>query len=95
GSDEFGVIFFDELQAGDLTQITEQLMREMSVPFVIYDHEIVVTMSIGIAMYPYDGEMPDKLILNADAALTFAKDSGRNNYQFYSNNIFSIILSEK
>src|SRR5581483_1136750 len=53
-------------------------------PFAIQGHELFITASIGISMYPTDGTNAATLLKNADAAMYRAKDLGKNNYQFYS-----------
>jgi EAL domain-containing protein (putative c-di-GMP-specific phosphodiesterase class I) len=53
-------------------------------PFDLDGHEVVITGSIGITAFPFDGDDVDVLLRNADAAMYHAKDQGRNNYQFYA-----------
>ncbi len=64
--------------------IAENLLKTMHTPIKIMNHEIVVSASIGIAIYPFDGTTPDKLIRNADMAMYRAKELGGNQFQFYS-----------
>jgi EAL domain-containing protein (putative c-di-GMP-specific phosphodiesterase class I) len=54
-------------------------------PFSIEGHEIFITASIGISIFPADGDSVDALLKNADSAMYHAKESGRNNFQYYSN----------
>jgi EAL domain-containing protein (putative c-di-GMP-specific phosphodiesterase class I) len=56
-------------------------------PFSIEGREIFVTVSVGIAIYPADGESVDALLKNSDSAMYHAKEQGQNNYQFYSNSM--------
>ena len=55
----------------------------MKSPFRLGEQEVFVTASIGIALFPNDGETPEILVKNADTAMHYAKEQGRNNYQFY------------
>ena len=59
-------------------------MEALSVPFVIDNHEITVTCSVGAALFPDDGDNPEDLLRHADAAMYLSKAEGRNCYHFYS-----------
>jgi diguanylate cyclase (GGDEF)-like protein len=81
GGDEF-VVLMDELSDREpITRVSQRILDAMVQPFVIDGHEIHVTASVGISVYPDDGRT---LLRNADIALYRAKEKGRNNYQFYS-----------
>lgn len=83
GGDEF-VLLIEA--AGDRQAVearAERIVEEMSSPFVIDGHEVVVTASIGVSRYPQDGLGHDRLLRNADIALYRAKGEGRNRYAFY------------
>ncbi len=84
GGDEFAVILADVAAEEDVTLVTRKILHAMSEPFNVEGHELFVTCSIGIALYPKDGEDGQTLLKNADAALYRAKDMGRNNSQFYT-----------
>ncbi|MDT8384338.1 MAG: diguanylate cyclase [Gammaproteobacteria bacterium] len=82
GGDEF-VILLDEIkfpQGADL--VAETLITAFAAPHVIDQQELDVTLSIGISVYPVDGDNVDALIKNADTAMFHAKADGRNTYQF-------------
>jgi diguanylate cyclase (GGDEF)-like protein/PAS domain S-box-containing protein len=84
GGDEF-VILLDEIenpQGAEL--VAETLITAFSDPHVIDGEELDVTLSIGISVYPDDGDSEDTLISSADTAMFHAKAGGRNIYQFYS-----------
>ncbi len=85
GADEFGILLTD-LQDGDMvTWIVKRILDNMSQPLEIDGHEIFLTCSVGISLYPHDGDSADVLMQNANAARYSAKQRlGRNNYAFYS-----------
>jgi diguanylate cyclase (GGDEF)-like protein/PAS domain S-box-containing protein len=83
GGDEF-VILLDEIrQPQDAAHVAETLRAALTMPHLIGGHELHVTLSIGITVYPDDGIDVDTLMQNADTAMYHAKASGRNNYQFF------------
>lgn len=84
GGDEFTLLLVDINEPDKLEQICTKIMANISNPFYIQDHEINISISIGISIYPSDGKTGDQLLLNADRAMYTAKDKGRNNFQFYS-----------
>jgi len=84
GGDEFVMIIDDIKHTRGVINIVDKLMNVMREPIVIDVHSIYVTLSIGISMYPYDTKSTDDLLKNADAAMYKAKDSGRNTYKFYT-----------
>ena len=87
GGDEFMVIVedFDDPQV--LGRIAQKLLDAIAQPFTIEEHDIYVTSSIGIAVYPDDSDDPDELLKHADVAMYRSKDLGRNTYQFLDANL--------
>lgn len=83
GGDEFTLLLTDIAQTADVPIIVQRILNAFSPPFHIEGHELFITPSIGISLYPNDGENAEKLLRNADTALYRAKEQGRNNYQFY------------
>ena len=84
GGDEF-VLIMPERTDGALTSaIIQRLMEAVAQPMTIEQHTFFVTASIGVAVYPGDGMEPDQLLKHADIAMYRAKESGRNNFQFYT-----------
>ncbi|KPV56582.1 diguanylate cyclase [Paenibacillus sp. A3] len=83
GGDEFTVLIKDTSQPQDAEKVAQQIIHLLSQPFAIDGHELRVGCSIGIAMYPQDGEDPITLMKNADTAMYRAKELGKNGYQFY------------
>jgi diguanylate cyclase (GGDEF)-like protein len=67
-----------------MAEIIYQINEAMKTPFALDGHELFVTVSIGISLYPGDGEDTPTLLKNAGAALQRAKEHGGNNYQFYT-----------
>ncbi len=89
GGDEFVILLpslpdNDTEAMGAVTKVIEKISKAMAVPFNLEKYEAVVTPSIGVAIYPQDAQNPVDLIRNADAAMYHAKNSGRNNHQFYA-----------
>jgi diguanylate cyclase (GGDEF)-like protein/PAS domain S-box-containing protein len=86
GGDEF-VVLSDMISCqNDAVQLAEKIHATLKDPLVLRNKEIFVTTSIGIAMYPVDGDDADTLIKNADAAMYQSKDGGRDEFRFYSSN---------
>jgi diguanylate cyclase (GGDEF)-like protein len=70
--------------------VAQRLLDVVSKPFVIMDHELFVTVSVGISTYPTDGAEPKQLLKNADIALQQAKSRGRNLYQFFHQDLYAL-----
>jgi diguanylate cyclase (GGDEF)-like protein len=84
GGDEF-VVLFPEIDEGMQAAIVAQkILAVIGKPFTLIGHEFRVTASIGISLYPQDGEDEQTLTKNADIAMYQAKAEGKNNFQFYS-----------
>ena len=87
GGDEFTVLLTNLRDVQDAGTVARRIVEAMANPFLIEGREIFVTISVGIAIFPVDGESIDALLKNADSAMYHAKEKGRNNFQFYSNNL--------
>ena len=83
GGDEFAIVLGGLDDGKDAIAVVRKILDAIEVPFSIDGHAALVTTSIGIAIYPADGEHRDDLIRNADAAMYGAKEAGRNTYRFY------------
>ena len=83
GGDEFVVVVTDVARAEDLAAVAEKIAEAISEPFSLEEQILSVSGSIGISVFPKDGETPDTLIRNADAAMYLAKDRGRSNFQYF------------
>ncbi len=84
GGDEFVVLVEHLQQAEQAAQVADKLLQATNGQYDIAGHELAVTLSIGIALYPSDGSDAETLLKNADAAMYHAKALGRNNYQFFT-----------
>jgi len=82
GGDEFMVIVEDFDDVAALGHIAQKLLDAVSQPFRIEEHELYVTSSIGISVYPDDSDDPEELLKHADVAMYRSKELGRNTYQF-------------
>lgn len=83
GGDEFVVLLPNVPVAGDPALVASKAIEALAAPFRVQGHELHVTASIGIGVYPRDGEDRETLLRHADSALYQAKDRGRNTYQFF------------
>jgi diguanylate cyclase (GGDEF)-like protein/PAS domain S-box-containing protein len=81
--DEFAVVLSRLTTAADAAVVAEKVMKELSTAVQVGGRQFSMSASIGIAIYPNDGTDDGALMKNADAAMYAAKQSGRNNYQFY------------
>jgi len=84
GGDEFAVLLTDISRIEDTARAAKRILSKLSEPFVVKDHEVFIGASIGITLYPMGGRDVDTLLKNADIAMYHAKDTGRNNYQFFT-----------
>lgn len=83
GGDEFVLIFPDMEVIEEAIQVVQKIIDRFHKPFLIDTHQLVVTTSIGIAVYPNDGMDEEILMKNADIAMYQAKQAGRARYQLY------------
>lgn len=84
GGDDFVILMPVIDSPNQAADMARQLQAAASAPFVLGDHSLLMTSSIGIALYPMDGHDFDLLLRNADAALNHAKGAGRDNFQFFT-----------
>ncbi len=94
GGDEFVILLTDTKTPRDAIKVARKILKVLSPAFAIDGRTLHITTSIGVAMYPGDGEDAPTLLKNADTALYRAKEAGRNNYQLY-NKTMGIETSEK
>jgi diguanylate cyclase (GGDEF)-like protein len=84
GGDEFVVVLPEVKRSSDVAQVAQKLIEQVSQPAMVDERELAVTCSVGIAVFPDDGNEAETLIRNADAAMYHAKELGRANYQFFT-----------
>jgi diguanylate cyclase (GGDEF)-like protein/PAS domain S-box-containing protein len=84
GGDEFVVVLPEVKRAADPANVAQKIIENLSMPFLIEGRELTITPSLGISVYPDDGRDAETLIRNADAAMYHAKEMGRANYQFFT-----------
>ncbi|MBY0482998.1 EAL domain-containing protein [Nitrosomonas sp.] len=87
GGDEFVILLTQDKHAQDAALTADKILAVLAKPHAIAEHVLYVTTSIGISVYPVDGQDPETLIKNADIAMYHAKERGRNNYQFFKNDM--------
>jgi len=93
GGDEFIMIMEVIHTPEDVSAIAKKILSSLEEPFLINDRTLYVTISIGISLYPDDDSSGENLVKYADSAMYKAKDEGRNNYLFYSNDMTKKALS--
>ncbi|MEG4206996.1 CHASE2 domain-containing protein [Microcoleus sp. Pol7_A1] len=84
GGDEFTVILPTIPGREEAAKVAEKICYAIVQPFILEEHTVSVTTSIGISLYPIDGSDPDILVKNADVAMYRAKECGKNQYQFFN-----------
>jgi diguanylate cyclase (GGDEF)-like protein/PAS domain S-box-containing protein len=84
GGDEFVILLTDGKYGEDAALTADKILTELALPHRLDKNELHITTSIGISIYPEDGQDAETLIKNADTAMYHAKEKGRNNYQFFS-----------
>jgi diguanylate cyclase (GGDEF)-like protein/PAS domain S-box-containing protein len=84
GGDEFGAIVTDLAKPGDAGVVAQKVLDALAQPFKLDAHETYVSASIGITLFPADGDNPEALVMNADTAMYRAKEQGRNTYQYFT-----------
>ncbi|MEW8625019.1 MAG: EAL domain-containing protein [Candidatus Thiodiazotropha sp.] len=84
GGDEFVVMLRNLSELTDAKAVASNLIAQFRNPFTLDDRALVVTTSIGISVYPSDGDTPTELLRNADTAMYHSKEQGRNTFNFYT-----------
>lgn len=92
GGDEFVIMLLAMHQPSDVEFVARKIMEAFSKPFAIGSYDFHVTPSMGIAIYPGDGDDPSILLRNADAAMHLSKRKGRNAFQFFTPEINQYIV---
>lgn len=92
GGDEFTILVEDLKREIDVSTLARKILSTLSEPIIIDDHTLYVTTSIGISIFPNDDTDPSNLLKYADAAMYKAKEEGRNNFQYYSQEMTELAL---
>lgn len=90
--DEFSIIQEDLHNINNISTLAEKILNIFSEPFQIEEHKFYITSSIGISIYPKDTTDSHTLLKYADSAMNRAKNEGKNNFQFYSNDMTKMVL---
>ena len=83
GGDEFSIVLAGIKDAADAQLLCRRLLETFQTPFDLSGHEVLATVSVGVALIPMDGSIPDQLLKHADIALYRAKEEGRNTSRFF------------
>jgi diguanylate cyclase (GGDEF)-like protein len=83
GGDEFAVVQVGDVQPQGVIALAQRIIDSLSAPFDIHGHQVVIGVSVGIALAPTDGRAPEQLLKNSDMALYRAKSDGRGIYRFF------------
>jgi diguanylate cyclase (GGDEF)-like protein/PAS domain S-box-containing protein len=83
GGDEFVVLLSSVAHEADAALSAQKILTVAGMPHRVQGHDLEITLSVGISIYPDDGTDAETLVRNADTAMLNAKDNGRNNYQFF------------
>jgi diguanylate cyclase (GGDEF)-like protein/PAS domain S-box-containing protein len=83
GGDEFVILLSTVAHAADAALSAQKILNVAQIPYRVDEHDLQITLSAGISIYPNDGIDAEALVKNADIAMLSAKDNGRNNYQFF------------
>ena len=84
GGDEFVVVLPEIKRAADAAHVAGKILETVAMPFRVEGQDLLITPSVGISVFPDDGKDAETLIRNADAAMYHAKETGRANYQFFT-----------
>jgi diguanylate cyclase (GGDEF)-like protein/PAS domain S-box-containing protein len=95
GGDEFTVLMPDLAHTDDVGIVLNKILGVFETPFMLDDVAVDIATSIGVSMFPDDGESSEELMKKADIAMYDAKGSGRNSYQFYNAEINARIIKRQ
>ena len=84
GGDEFAVLLEQIESVEDVAAVAQRVLQLLAQPIIVNHHQLQITGSLGITIYPWDSANPQELLSHADAAMYRAKAQGGNNYQFYT-----------
>ena len=84
GGDEFVMILHELENEDEITNVIKRILDQLKEPFLLSGHKVSIDTSIGVSLYPKDAECVDELLTMADLAMYKAKESGSNQFQFYT-----------
>ena len=87
GGDEFAILMINIASIEDTSILAERILESNLIPIKINDQDILPNTSLGISIFPKDGDKIDMLLKNSDAAMYFAKENGKNQFMFYKPNM--------
>lgn len=87
GGDEFAIMLENTNDIHTITSLAKELIKQINLPFFINQHELAISCSIGIVLFPEDGQDPQTLLRNADTAMYHAKNDGGNRYLFFNDSM--------
>jgi diguanylate cyclase (GGDEF)-like protein len=94
GGDEFLILLPDFIDVQSIILVAQKIKEALQPIFKINDYEIIVSISIGISIYPDDSADIEKLLRNADTAMYHAKNMGRNNFQFFTRQMNEVVKKQ-
>ena len=92
GGDEFTVILTKIVEPEDAAIVARRIVDSLTKPFLLEGHPVSIGVSIGIGIYPLDGEDPDTLLKKADTAMYRAKSAGSNLFRYYSTERLTVLI---
>ncbi|GAE91116.1 diguanylate cyclase/phosphodiesterase [Gracilibacillus boraciitolerans JCM 21714] len=94
GGDEF-IVVLEETSKDEIEDIANRLIANIIKPYTIDGKEVQISVSIGVSMYPENGDHKEELIQRADKAMYYAKNNGKNNYKLYTVDLQDVTLSDE
>lgn len=92
GGDEFSILISDIREPDNAARVARRLLNIIPATYQLDGHEVSVTTSIGISIFPEDGKTAEDLLKHADTAMYYAKSRGRNSYQFFRETMNQAVL---
>jgi len=87
GGDEFAILLDQTNDLHQITTLAKELLMQINQPLLVSQHELAITSSVGIVLFPDDGADPQALLRNADTAMYHAKSQGANRYLFFNDSM--------
>ncbi len=87
GGDEFIILLTSVKDRRDVELLSDKILKSLTLPFTLRDHELFISTSLGACLYPDDGQDTEDMMKKADIAMYHAKSLGRNNVQFYTDDM--------